>query len=89
MKLIKKLTTILFAFMMVLAMTGVVLADDKESIVLSQIRQNPKITTKQISINTGIPFRTVQRHIANLRDKNIIVRKGSNRDGYWNITKGI
>lgn len=63
--------------------------DDKESIVLSQIRQNPKITTKQISINTGIPFRTVQRHIANLRDKNIIVRKGSNRDGYWNITKGI
>ena len=63
--------------------------DDKESIVLSQIRQNPKITTKQISINTRIPFRTVQRHIANLRDKNIIVRKGSNRDGYWNITKGI
>ena len=62
---------------------------DKESIVLSQIRQNPKITAKQISINTGIPFRTVQRHIANLRDKNIIVRKGSNRDGYWNITKGI
>ena len=62
---------------------------DKESIVFSQIRQNPKITTKQISINTGIQFRTVQRHIANLRDKNIIVRKGSNRDGYRNITKGI
>ena len=31
MKLIKKLTTILFAFMMVLAMTGVVLADDRPS----------------------------------------------------------
>ena len=62
---------------------------DKESIVFSQIRQNPKITAKQLSINTGIPFRTVQRHIANLRDKNMITRIGSNRDGYWDITKGI
>ena len=57
--------------------------DDKESIVVGQIRQKQKITTKQISINTGIPFRTVQRHIANLRDNNILIRVGSNRDGYW------
>lgn len=59
--------------------------DNKEIIVLNEIKRNPKITAKQISISTNIPFRTVQRHIANLKDKGIIRRNGDNRNGYWEI----
>lgn len=60
--------------------------DNKEIIVLNEIKRNPKITAKQISISTNIPFRTVQRHIANLKDKGIIRRNGDNRNGYWELT---
>ena len=59
---------------------------NKETIVLNEIKRNPKITAKQISISTNIPFRTVQRHIANLKDKGIIRRNGDNRNGYWELT---
>ena len=60
--------------------------DNKEIIVLNEIKRNPKITAKQISISTNIPFRTVQRHMANLKDKGIIKRSGDNRNGYWELT---
>lgn len=60
--------------------------DNKETIVLNEIKHNPRITAKQISTNTNIPFRTVQRHIANLKDKGIIKRSGDNRNGYWKLT---
>lgn len=59
--------------------------DNKETIVLNEIKHNPRISAKQISINTNIPFRTVQRHMANLKDKGIIKRSGNNRNGYWEI----
>lgn len=59
--------------------------DNKETIVLNEIKHNPRISAKQISINTNIPFRTVQRHMANLKDKGIIKRSGDNRNGYWEI----
>lgn len=60
--------------------------DNKETIVLNEIKHNPRITAKQISTNTNIPFRTVQRHIANLKDKGIIRRSGDNRNGYWELS---
>lgn len=59
---------------------------NKETIVLNEIKRNPRISAKQISINTNIPFRTVQRHMANLKDKGIIKRSGDNRNGYWELT---
>ena len=59
---------------------------NKETIVLNEIKRNPRIRAKQISINTNIPFRTVQRHMANLKDKGIIKRSGDNRNGYWELT---
>ena len=60
--------------------------DNKETIVLNEIKHNPRISAKQISTNTNIPFRTVQRQIANLKDKGIIKRSGDNRNGYWKLT---
>lgn len=60
--------------------------DNKKTIVLNEIKHNPRISAKQISTNTNIPFRTVQRQIANLKDKGIIKRSGDNRNGYWKLT---
>ncbi len=43
------------------------------------------IVIDEISKQTKIPKRTVQRIISNLRKNNIIKRCGSNKTGHWEI----
>jgi ATP-dependent DNA helicase RecG len=47
----------------------------------------PKITQKQLAIETGLSVRTVARELKNLRDTNVIRRVGSDRSGYWELVK--
>lgn len=56
-----------------------------EKTILMEIRKKPSISANNISLLTGIPFRTVQRHIANLKTKGLLVRRGYNKNGYWEI----
>lgn len=51
--------------------------------VLALIRKNPKITAKEIVEATSLSLRTVRRTLAELSDKDIIKRKGADRDGEW------
>ena len=53
-----------------------------EQKVLDCIIKNPNISQKEISEKTEIPYRTVQRLIASLKNKNIITRIVSNKLGY-------
>ena len=53
--------------------------------ILSIISKNPYITQKDISLLLEISLRTVERNVANLREKNKIRRIGSNKNGYWEI----
>ena len=53
-----------------------------EQKVLECIIKNPNISQKEISEKTEIPYRTVQRLIASLKNKNIITRIVSNKLGY-------
>lgn len=59
----------------------------KESaiLVLSAIRQNPKITASEIALELDISTRAIQKQIANLKVLGIIVRIGSDKSGYWEI----
>ncbi len=60
---------------------------NKLDTILSFIKQNNKITSKEIVEKTGWGIATVKRHIKDLREQKIIERVGSNKTGYWKILK--
>lgn len=59
--------------------------NESEKKVISSIADNNYITIDEISNETKIPKRTVQRLISTLRKNSIIERRGSNKTGYWQI----
>ena len=59
----------------------------KEKIILSEIETNPNLSTRELSENLNIPFRSVQRYISNFREKGFIERVGANKNGYWKVIK--
>ena len=73
------------------AISGVVNEEGSLSIeeqrILDALKINSQLTTKELSEILSIPFRSVQRYVAHLRLDNYIVRKGSNKTGYWEVLK--
>lgn len=55
--------------------------------IFALIEANPQITAAEIAIKLGISSRAVQKHIANLKALSMISRIGSDKSGYWEITK--
>ncbi len=55
--------------------------------ILKAILIAPKITQKQLAVETGLSVRTIARELKNLRDTNVIRRVGSARSGYWERVK--
>ena len=53
--------------------------------VLAHIMENPQATAVGIGNQMEISDRMVRKHIALLRDANIICRHGSNKSGYWEL----
>ena len=53
--------------------------------VLVQIMENPQVTAIEIGNRMGISDRMVRKHIALLRNADIIHRHGSNKNGYWKV----
>ena len=55
----------------------------KEKKVLSLIEESPNVTAKTISQSLSLPPRSVQRYMANLKEKGFILRVGPTKGGYW------
>jgi predicted HTH transcriptional regulator len=55
--------------------------------LLEQIRLNPKITQKELSVALGVPIIRIKRTISVMRDKGLIARKEGKRFGYWDVRK--
>ena len=55
-------------------------------IIYNAIQTNPKITQHELSLLTGLSVRTITRKLKRLRDTGAIVRVGSKRAGFWQIT---
>ncbi|NLN79838.1 MAG: HTH domain-containing protein, partial [Erysipelotrichia bacterium] len=51
------------------------------------IKNNSSVTANEIADLINTSTRTVDRAIKELRDKNIIIREGSLKSGYWKIIK--
>jgi predicted HTH transcriptional regulator len=54
--------------------------------LLALIKDNPAITWNEAAQSISKSRRTVQRYFNGLKDKNIIRRVGSKKDGHWEIT---
>lgn len=55
--------------------------------VFSVIKQNNKITAKEISVKLGKSLATIKRKIKDLKDRKVIERIGSDKAGSWKILK--
>ena len=60
-----------------------------EAIVLKLIKENPKITQKQIAEEIKKSERTVKTITVSLEENGFIAREGGKRFGYWKILKDI
>ena len=58
---------------------------DKENTIISYLRNNNTGSASEISANTGIPKRTVERTLKSLKDKGLIERIGSDKTGFWKV----
>ena len=59
--------------------------EDKENKIISYLKNNPSALTDEISLQTDIPVRTVQRIIKSLKEEGIIERVGSKKTGFWKV----
>lgn len=60
------------------------ITDRQKQIVLILV-ENPKATATELSKNLSVTSRTIQKDLSVLQEKSIIVRKGSDKHGYWEI----
>lgn len=58
---------------------------NKDELILFQIKNNPYLSTRQMSEILTIPFRTLQRYMASLQKRGFIMRIGANKNGYWKV----
>ena len=58
---------------------------NNEILLIELIRQNSKITVKEIADTLKLSKRQCERIIADLKHRGILSRKGTNRTGYWTI----
>lgn len=58
---------------------------DLEADVLSLLRDNPYLTTSELSGQSGKSTRSIARALNALKNKQLIERIGSNKTGYWKV----
>ena len=61
-----------------------VLTDNREKIIV-EIRDNPNITRKQLSIILNISTTAIDKNLEYLKQEGYIERIGSKKTGYWKV----
>lgn len=56
-----------------------------ENMILDLIKNNSKITAKEITLHLNISLRQVQRFFASMKKNKLIAREGSDKKGEWKI----
>ena len=60
---------------------------DIKKIILQLIRDDNKISAADIAKTISVARRTVERHIKDLREEGVLIRRGSARGGIWEVVK--
>ena len=58
---------------------------NNEILILDLIKNNSNITQTELAKRINCTTKTVKRAITKLKEKNILKRAGSNKNGYWKI----
>ena len=53
--------------------------------VFNYLKNNSRSTLEQVSLSTSISLSTVKKIVSRLQELKLLERKGSKKDGYWNI----
>ena len=59
---------------------------DVQMKIITLMRENPRVTAKQLAEKIGIAQRNIQAHIKTLREHGIIKRDGATYGGCWIVT---
>ena len=55
--------------------------------ILAAIINNPQITQVELAKMSGLTRRGVEYNLSKLKEKELIVREGSDKGGYWKVLK--
>jgi len=58
---------------------------NEEDLILSVIKNNPKVIKKDIAMSVNIEMDELENHIKNLKSKGKLERVGEGRAGYWKV----
>ena len=58
---------------------------ENERKVLSILSHSPQTTAKELSEVLGVTLRQCERILASMKQKGLIVRVGSNKNGHWEV----
>jgi Fic family protein len=58
---------------------------EKERAILLLIKTAPSVTTSEMAVRIGVSRQTIAKTITALKQKNILRRIGSDKDGHWEI----
>lgn len=47
------------------------------------LSKNPSLTSAKLAETLNVQIRTIERNIKELREKEILIRRGSKKDGMW------
>jgi ATP-dependent DNA helicase RecG len=57
--------------------------------IIKTIFEVPDITLEILAQKAGIPLRSVERNIAELKERGILRRIGSRKTGYWDVKTSV
>ena len=58
---------------------------ERQQDMLELIRKNPFISAQQMSVVLSVVKRTIERDLADLQKKGILIREGNTSAGHWEI----
>jgi len=65
--------------------SSVISSVNTEDKILDHLKENPKITIRELAKLLNLTTRAIEKQIANLKSDNKLIRVGSARKGYWQI----
>lgn len=66
---------------------GDIMLGGTQNEIIQMIKANNRISAKQIAEEISLSVRAVEKNIKELREKGILIRHGSARGGYWEISE--
>jgi len=53
--------------------------------ILRLLKENSRLTRAELAATLGKSEHTIKEHIAQLKEKGVLRRVGSDRNGYWEV----